>query len=233
MPDVRPRRVEPGNDLIEMRRELKTQAARNAHLELEHLKKLLSAQEAAKQQAQAMAALMQRQLKSAESDAAKSRVEVKRSQDQLAFARQEHAIELRKAGEREAALKKELIELRAQTAHALNKVSGHRKSWVVMAVVAAGLVLVWAVVTHCTPKGTRESRRPNHRRSPLSRIRQDRSQLKSRRPPPTISQRDWDAWTRRSIRSRASCRRACCEGFEFRTPPAEYQSALSTGTTEK
>ena len=72
-----------------LRREMATHAARDAGLELDHLKKLLGAQDAAKVHAQSVAAAMQKELRTLESDNARLRAEIKHLQDQLAFAEQE------------------------------------------------------------------------------------------------------------------------------------------------
>src|ERR1700679_4182966 len=72
-----------------LRREMATHAARDASLELDHLKKLLSAQDAAMVHAQSVAAQLQKELRTLEPDNARLRAEVKRLQDQLAFAEQE------------------------------------------------------------------------------------------------------------------------------------------------
>jgi DNA-binding transcriptional MerR regulator len=110
-----------------LRRDIATHAARDAGLELDHLKKLLSAQDAAKVHAQSVAATLQKELRTLESDNARLRAEIKRLQDQLAFAEQEGRVELRRALDREEAVRKELIELRSVATNALDRVSGSRK----------------------------------------------------------------------------------------------------------
>src|ERR1700679_2234944 len=81
--------IDPGKAGDGLRREMATHAARDAGIELDHLKKLLSAQDAAKVHAQSVAAQLQKELRTLEPDNARLRAEVKRLQDQLAFAEQE------------------------------------------------------------------------------------------------------------------------------------------------
>jgi hypothetical protein len=137
-------------DLAGVRRERTTQAVRSAGQELEHLKKLLSAQDAAKLHAQSVAAQLQRELKSIDTDNNRMRGELKRSQDQLAQVKQEHSEEIYKASEREASLRNELLEARAQIAKVLDKASFHVKRWLIVAaaVVASAVVLVGASQWH-------------------------------------------------------------------------------------
>jgi hypothetical protein len=129
-----------------LRREMATHAARDAGLELEHLKKLLSAQDAAKLHAQSVAATMQKELRTLESDNARLRAEIKRLQDQLAFAEQEGRVELRRALDREEALRKELVESRGVATNALDKVSGGRKSLTLSLGIGIPVLILAAVI---------------------------------------------------------------------------------------
>jgi DNA-binding transcriptional MerR regulator len=147
-----PRQEESSFDHVGMRREMATQAARDAGLELEHLKKLLSAQDAAKLHAQSVAAQLQKELRSLESDNSRLRAELKRLQDQVAFAKQESNIELRRAADREEALRKELIELRSVATKALEKVSGSRK-WLTISLGFGVPALILAAVIYLHPAG--------------------------------------------------------------------------------
>ena len=130
-----------------LRREMATHAARDASLELDHLKKLLSAQDAAKVHAQSVAAHMQKEMRTLESDNSRLRTELKRLQDQVAFAEQEGRLELRRALDREEVLKKELIELRNVASSALDKVSGSRK-WLTISLGAGVPALILAAVIY-------------------------------------------------------------------------------------
>jgi hypothetical protein len=135
-----------------MRREMATNAARDASLELDHLKKLLSAQDAAKVHAQSVAATMQKELRTLESDNARLRAEIKRLQDQLAFAEQEGRVELRRALDREEAVRKELVELRGVATNALDRVSGSRK-WLKLSLGLGVPALILAAVIYFHPGG--------------------------------------------------------------------------------
>ena len=136
--------VEPVDGL---RRELATNAARDASLELDHLKKLLSAQDAAKVHAQSVAANMQKEMRTLESDNARLRAELKRLQDQVAFAEQEGRVELRRSLDREEALRKELVELRGVATNALDRVSGSRK-WLTLSLGLGVPALILAAVIY-------------------------------------------------------------------------------------
>ena len=135
-------------DLSATRRKLNAQAAGNASLELEHLRKLLSAQDAAKQQAQSAAAELHKQLKVFENENGRIRNDLKRSQDQLTLAKQEHEKEIRRAADRETGLANELLHARAQASEALEKVSGDKKKWAAILLGLAAPALVWAAVAH-------------------------------------------------------------------------------------
>ena len=137
---------EDNSNAFSLRRELSTQAARDAGLELEHLKKLLSAQDAAKVHAQSVAANMQKEMRTLESDNARLRAEVKRLQDQVAFAEQEGRVELRRSLDREEAQKKELVELRNVASSALEKASGNRKWLTISLALCAPALIVAAVI---------------------------------------------------------------------------------------
>jgi DNA-binding transcriptional MerR regulator len=130
-----------------LRREMATQAARDAGLEVEHLKKLLSAQDAAKVHAQSVAATMQKEMRTLESDNARLRAEIKRLQDQLAFAEQEGRSELRRALDREEATRKELVELRGVATTALDRVSGSKK-WLTLSLGLGVPALILAAVIY-------------------------------------------------------------------------------------
>lgn len=134
-------------DPVGMRREMATQAARDAGLELEHLKKLLSAQDAAKLHAQSVAAQMQKEMRTLESDNARLRAEIKRLQDQVAFAKQEGGVEVRRATDREEALRKELVELRSVATTALDRVSGSKK-WLTLSLGLGVPALILAAVIY-------------------------------------------------------------------------------------
>jgi len=146
------RQEESSFDHVGMRREMATQAARDAGIELEHLKKLLSAQDAAKLHAQSVAAQLQKELRSLESDNARLRAELKRLQDQVAFVKQEGNIELRRAADREEALKQEVVELRGQATHAIEKASGSRK-WLPISLGIGVPALILAAVIYLRPTG--------------------------------------------------------------------------------
>lgn len=94
-----------------------------------------------------MAAQLQRQLKPLETDNSRMRDEIKRSHDQIAFVKQENALELRRAADREAALRKELLEALSQATTASDKVSGYRKRWMTLAIGIAAPAMIWAGVT--------------------------------------------------------------------------------------
>ena len=138
---------EDNSGAFSLRREMSTQAARDAGLELEHLKKLLSAQDAAKVHAQSVAANMQKEMRTLESDNSRLRAEVKRLQDQVAFAEQEGRVELRRSLDREEAQKKELIELRNVASSAIEKASGTRK-WLTISLALCVPALIIAVVIY-------------------------------------------------------------------------------------
>jgi len=125
----------------------KPHVARDASLELDHLKKLLSAQDAAKVHAQSVAATMQKELRTLESDNARLRAELKKLQDQVAFAEQEGSVELRRSHDREEALRKELIELRSVATSALDKVSGSR-NWLKISLGLGVPALILAAVIY-------------------------------------------------------------------------------------
>lgn len=129
--------------LTEARRE----QLRNASLELDHLRKLLSAQDAAKLHAQSVAAQLQRELKSFETDNNRLRADLKKLQDQATLTKLEHNTELYQASERESLLKKELQELRAQLDHVVAKTSGHGKRWLVIGLGVVIPALIWAAAT--------------------------------------------------------------------------------------
>jgi hypothetical protein len=130
-----------------LRRDMATHAARDASLELDHLKKLLGAQDAAKVHAQSVAAQLQKDLRTLESDNARLRAEIKRLQDQLAFAEQEGRVELRRAMDREQAVRKELVELRGVATNALDKVSGSKK-WLTISLGLGVPALILAAVIY-------------------------------------------------------------------------------------
>jgi hypothetical protein len=136
-------------------RSLSAQAAHNAALELEHLKKLLIEQDAAKRQAQKMAAQTDRQWRVSEAEISRIRGDLKRTQDQLAFAKQEHNIETQRAAEREANLRNELVEMRTQATKALDSVSGHKKTWRFVLLGIAALAILWCAVTFLPRLGSR------------------------------------------------------------------------------
>jgi DNA-binding transcriptional MerR regulator len=151
-----PRQEESSFDPLGLRREMATQAARDAGLELEHLKKLLSAQDAAKLHAQSVAAQLQKELRALESDNSRLRAELKRLQDQVAFVKQEGGVELRRANDREEALRKELIELRGVATKALDKASGSRK-WLTISLGFGVPALILAAVIYLHPSGASAS----------------------------------------------------------------------------
>ena len=128
-------------------------ATRDASLELDHLKKLLSAQDAAKVHAQSVAATLQKELRTLESDNARLRAELKKLQDQVAFAEQEGSLELRRSHDREEAQKKELIELRNAASKELDKVSGNRK-WLTISLALSVPVLILAAVLYSHSGGS-------------------------------------------------------------------------------
>ncbi len=147
---------EDNSGAFSMRREMASNAARDASLELDHLKKLLGAQDAAKVHAQSVAATMQKELRTLESDNGRLRTELKRLQDQLAFAEQEGRVELRRALDREEAVRKELIELRNVATSALDKVSGSRK-WLTMSLGLGIPALILAAVIYFHSGGSSAS----------------------------------------------------------------------------
>jgi hypothetical protein len=138
------RPAEAGFDIT---RERTTQAIRSAAMELDHLKKLLAAQDAAKLHAQSVAAGLQRELKSFETDNNRLRGELKKAHDQQAVAKHDHNTELYQAGERESALKRELLETRAQLAGIIEKTSGRGKKWFVMALAVGIAAMILAIAT--------------------------------------------------------------------------------------
>jgi hypothetical protein len=137
-------------DLSTTRRKLNAQTASNAALELEHLKKLLSSQEASRQQAQSMAAEAHKQLKLLEHENTRIRGDLKRSQDQLSSAKAEHANELRRAADRESSIRTELIESRGQAAKAIDTASGYRKRGLAISVTLAVVLssLTWLAMNY-------------------------------------------------------------------------------------
>jgi DNA-binding transcriptional MerR regulator len=145
--------AEDSSGPFSLRREMATNAARDAGLELEHLKKLLSAQDAAKVHAQSVAAHMQKEVRTLESDNARLRAEIKRLQDQVAFAEQEGRVELRRSLDREEVQKKELIELRNVATSALDKVSGNRK-WLTISLALCVPALIIAAVIYSHSGGS-------------------------------------------------------------------------------
>lgn len=120
---------------------------RNASLELDHLRKLLSAQDAAKLHAQSVAAQLQRELKSFETDNNRLRGDAKKAQDALTAAKLDHNTELYQASERESVLRKELLAAREQLAHHIEKSSGHGKRWLAIALGIVIPALIWAAAT--------------------------------------------------------------------------------------
>jgi hypothetical protein len=154
MPAEEPEKPTPsgGKAADGLRREMATNAARDASLEVDHLKKLLSAQDAAKVHAQSVAATMQKEMRTLESDNARLRAEIKRLQDQLAFAEQEGRVELRRALDREQAVRKELVELRGVATNALDSVSGSRK-WLKLSLSLGVPALILAAVIYFHPGG--------------------------------------------------------------------------------
>jgi flagellar basal body-associated protein FliL len=147
-----PRPEESSFDHAGMRREMTANAARDASLELDHVKKLLAAQDAAKLHAQSVAAQLQKELRSLESDNGRLRAELKRLQDQMAFAKQEGNVELRRATDREEALRKELVDLRAVATKALDKASGSKK-WLTISLGIGVPTLILAAVIFLHPSG--------------------------------------------------------------------------------
>jgi len=132
-------------------RAISSQIARNAAAEVEHLKKLLSDLDAAKRQAQNIAASAYKELKSAEVDNNRLRNELKRVQDLLAFEKQERGIDLQRTGDLEASLRNELVDARRQASKAIDTVTGHRKRWVVISVGILIAGAAWFGVTHWHP----------------------------------------------------------------------------------
>jgi hypothetical protein len=145
------RHVEGGLDLS---RERTTQAIRSAALELEHLRKLLAAQDAAKLHAQSVAAGLQREVKSYEIDNARLRNELRRIQDQLAAAKQDHSNEISAAHGRESGLRKDLADTRERLTRALEKISGRGRKKLIVALSAGVTALVLAAATQIHPGGT-------------------------------------------------------------------------------
>jgi hypothetical protein len=148
------RKVESAVDIDSIRRELSVQSALNARLELDHLRKLLSAQEAAKLHAQSTASQLQRQLRSVESEGGMARSALKRAQDQLALVKEEQTLEADKSAGRESALRKELAHVREQATHALEKASGYRKKSLVISSCVAIPAVILAVVGFLHQPGT-------------------------------------------------------------------------------
>ena len=143
---------ESGFDPGSLRRDMATQAARDASLELDHLRKLLAAQDAAKVHAQSVAANMQKEMRTLESDNSRLRAEIKRLQDQVALAKHDGEVELRQVMNREEALKKELIELRSVANNALDTVSGSGK-WLKVSLALCIPALILGAVLYFHPSG--------------------------------------------------------------------------------
>ncbi len=101
------------------RRTDRTPQISDSEQELIPLGRLLSAQEKVTE--------AHRQLKTFEAETNRVRGELKRAQNDLADAKQEHTHDLRRAIEREASLWNELVEVRVQVARALDKASGYRR----------------------------------------------------------------------------------------------------------
>ena len=147
MKQAPPSAAEAGfEDLSTTRRKLSAQAAMNAQLEVEHLKKLLSAQEAAKVHAQSAAADIHKQLRMFESENSRIRADLRKTQDLLSFAKQEHSIELRIASDREGSVRNELLEARTQAGKAMESVAGYRKKGALVLVGVVLPALIWAGV---------------------------------------------------------------------------------------
>ncbi len=138
-------RVEEG---LRLRHELAEQAARTAHLEIVHLKKLLAEQDMARKHAQRAAAQAQRHMKGLETDANRLRDELARARELHAQAKQEHSVDVRQAADREAGLMAELVEARHRATKAVDSASGYRHRWLAIALCiavpsVAGLALGW------------------------------------------------------------------------------------------
>jgi hypothetical protein len=117
------------------------------------MRKLLSAQEAARQSAQATVLDVHRELKLSETENNRMRIELKRTQSSLTNIKQGHSIELSQAAARESRLSGELLEVRAVAAKALESVSGYRKKLLVSSMSFVVPVLLWIGVSyyHRTP----------------------------------------------------------------------------------
>ena len=133
--------------------------ARNASLETSHAEKRPSPQEAARLRAQATAAENTKKLKLMEAESTRVRIELKRAQDELALAKQEHTILVGKAAEREGGLWNDLAEARSQTTIALEKASRTRKKWLALSLSAVITIVLWAVMSYNMPRALRSLRR--------------------------------------------------------------------------
>jgi cytochrome c-type biogenesis protein CcmI len=145
---------DPANEVLRMRREAAEQAAQNARLELEQLKKLLNEQENARRHAQKTAAYAHRQLQVFEEDSRRVREELSRTREQLTLTKQEQNIERQQAARLEASLKNELLEARSNASTAQASASGYRTKWLVIVFVVLVPAIVWAVVTYWHPGGS-------------------------------------------------------------------------------
>ena len=137
----------PGEDLLAIRQELAEQAARNARLELDHLKKLLSSQDEGRRQAQRTAAFAHRQLKILETDNGRIRIELQHVRQQLAVTRQEHIVEMCQAADRESQLKDALLAARGEASTALDSKTGRRRKWIAITAIVALPVAMWAATS--------------------------------------------------------------------------------------
>jgi hypothetical protein len=115
--------------------------------ELAELKKLLRAQGVARQREQENIIEVQRQLTSLETETSRVRGDLKCVQEQLADAKVEHTGALRRATEREAGLRNELVEVHAQATKTREKASAYRRLAVFCTVLLMP-VMSWAAVKY-------------------------------------------------------------------------------------
>jgi hypothetical protein len=130
-------------EIARMRQELAEQTARNALLELEQIKKLLSEQDAARKHAQKTAAHAHRQLKLYEADGNRLRGELQRTQEQLSLSKHEHNEEIRRAALRESTITAELVEARHRVSGVVAAAGDSRKKWRTVSLVVAFCALGW------------------------------------------------------------------------------------------
>ena len=177
-PPADPAKSESSFDPGSLRRDIATQAARDASLELDHLRKLLAAQDAAKIHAQSVAANMQKEMRTLESDNSRLRAEIKKLQDQVSLTKQEGDVELSHATAREEALKRELIDLRTATNNALDGGSGNGKWLKMSAAFGVPILILSAVLYFHTSGASAES---------SSKAPEDTVVAESATPPPAAS----------------------------------------------